>query len=660
MRKTLGLDFGHCEVAVSLSVDGRKPENLFLDGNKAKVIPAQLALSQEQIRSILDSVSDWDASMLSQLGEIAIGDDAAPKNDDSSTIVNFMYFKKAPEYFDEVFENQVPRGILMAAYLYQLMNQVLEYNPDYLSEQDRRDVELLVGCPTTGEWTEKKAAARYEDLIRNATGIRNVRIVPESRAAMFSSIESAQTGISAAGGAVVFDFGSSTADCTYMLLGRRCIEFSWRLGAQEIEAQMAKVAFDGQRPSLISRVYVTNQLRKQKELYYAGTFGPKGQRLFYDVQDKDGNDIEAYIRVNDNQMEEVTAGEDHEIEIVCDSTDSRVGTWQSLCRDFFLAAKELLDDQQLPYSDVVLTGGASKMGFVREYCREVFGDTVEIHVEKNPSFSVANGLGWVSAIDARVPEIVKQSKNTLQSNSNISVDWLKTNIAGRLQELIVSTVKTQASLWASASGEHSVKELIDGITIEINREENQQKIRCVMEEEISKWKIAFQEAVKATVNQNTAALMTTKIADGVTLTRDVWEHLQAADLSVGAINVDQILSGIDLNSMFNSIMKNAVAWTCVLVGMEVGGLIGAVVGGVAGFLAGAFMDDSSVTKPRDQKYRARHRDKIGTAMGKSDTVKKIEDAVGEQLKEIANQYPQVMESTLQTAYEVVTLNRFEK
>jgi len=661
MGKTLGLDFGHCEVAVSLSIDGKKPESLILDNNKAKVIPAQIALTQDQMKKIWsENAVSWNMDMLSALGDIAIGDAAAPKNDDDSTTVSFMYFKKAPAYFDDLVENSIHRGVLMAAYLYQLMNQIFAHNPDYLSEQDRNEVELLVGCPTTEEWTEKKAEKRYSSLIRSATGVRNVRIVPESRAAMFSSIESAQTCVSAANGAIVFDFGSSTADCTYMLMGRRCIEYSWRLGAQAIEVEMARVAFDGQKPTLSSRVYVTNQLRKQKELYYAGTFGPKGQRLIYDLMDINGNDIEAYIRVNNAQMDKVTGSEDHEIEIVCDSKETRIGSWKTLCREFFLDAKKMLDEQDLPYSDVVLTGGASKMAFVKEYCQEVFGDQVEIHLEKNPSFSVANGLGWVSSIDARVPSIINESRNELKADPSISIAQLKTNIANRLQMIVSATTKTMANTWANLPGEHSFGELITMISDRISSEAIQKEIFAIMEQELTNWKNKYKNAVRKSINSHAAELMTEKIAEGVILTNDVWEALQASNLSADAVDVQKILDDIDLNSMLNTVLKGAITWTLVVIGMEIGGPLGAAIAWVIGMGIGSFLNDSNVKKLRDQKSRQKLRDKVISAMDKPNKSKKLEESLAETMEDISNQYDQILDATLETAYAVVTLNKFEK
>lgn len=660
MSKALGLDFGHCEVAVSLSIDGKKPESLILDSNKAKVIPAQIALTQEQIMKIQSKGSNWGADVLSELGDIAIGDAAAPKNDDNSTTVSFMYFKKAPAYFDDLVENCVPRGLLMAAYLYQLMKQIFAHNPDYLSEQDRNNVELLVGCPTTEEWTKKEADKRYSSLICGATGIRNVRIVPESRAAMFSSIESAQTCVSAADGAIVFDFGSSTADCTYMLMGRRCIEYSWRLGAQAIEVEMARVAFDGQKPSLASRVYVTNQLRKQKELYYTGTFGPKGQRLIYDLQDKDGNDIEAYIRVNDAQMDDVTGSEEHEIEIICDSRETRVGSWKALCREFFLAAKEMLDDQNLPYSDVVLTGGASKMAFIKEYCCEVFGSNVKIHLEQNPSFSVASGLGWVSSIDARIPGMIAESHNALKADPSISVNQLKSNIANKLQQIISTITKKKSAAWANLPGEHSFGELVKMISDEISSEAKQKEIYAIMEKEMTSWKNSFKDAVRKTVNSHAAQLMTAKIAEGVILTNDVLDALQAGDLAGGSIDVQKILDDINLNTMLDNVLKGSITWILVMIGLEIGGPLGAAIAFLVGLGVGAFYNDSNVNKPRDQQYRQKMRDKVISAMDKPNRSKKLEESLTDTLKDIANQYDQILDATLKAAYAVVTLNQFEK
>ncbi|MDO4332477.1 MAG: hypothetical protein Q4C58_07275 [Eubacteriales bacterium] len=659
MQKTLGLDFGHCEVAMSLTMEGKKPENLILDGNKEKVIPAQIALTDAQIHMLAEG--KWDCQTLEKLGEIAIGNEADPKNDENMDSCTFMYFKKAPAFFQEIFENKVPRGALMAAYLYQLMKQVFDYNPDYLDPEDRGNISLVVGCPTTREWTGEEEMRQYKDLICSAVGISNVSIIPESRAAMFSSIESTQSCISAGNGAVVFDFGSSTADCTYMLAGRRCIEYSWRLGAQEIESQMANVAFEGQKPSLRSRIYVTSQLRRQKELYYNGSFGPKGQRLFYDTVDRDGQDIEAYIRVNDEQMGQVVNGEEHEIGILCDSDQFRAGTWMQLCREFFRTAKEIMDEEELPCANIVLTGGASKMAFVRNLCREIFGENVKIHVEKNPSFSVANGLGWVSAIDARVPAIAGKTETEILSNRNIAVESLVQNIAAELQKVVAEVISQTADKWAAEPGEHSVSELIEMAKAEMDTGERREQIKKIIDSQLNSWRNSFQEAVQKCVNANSGELMTDKIAEGVVLTKDVWKYI-SDDSLYGSVSLDDLLKGINMNGLLNKTLQVVAGYLtmCILLVALPGiGLFALLAAWLAGKLTGDFLNRRSITQLRDQAHRESMKPKIKSSVSNGKVLKELTKSVSEQFKEMEKNYSEMVGNTVRIAYEVVTLKHFQ-
>lgn len=655
MGKTLGLDFGHCEVAVSLTMDGRKPENLILDDNKAKVIPAQIALTQDQIQSL----TQGKACRLRDLGKVAIGDAAAPINDENSDLVTFMYFKKAPAFFEELVDNKISRGALMAVYLYQLMEQILEHNPDYLDPSDRENLELLVGCPTTEEWTGETAAAKYADLIRKATGVRSVQIVPESRAAMFSSIESTQSSISAAGGAIVFDFGSSTADCTYMLLGSCCFEYSWRLGAQAIEAQMAKVAFAGQKPSLASRVYVTNQLRKQKELYYSGHFGPKGQRLFYDVQSLNGKDIEAYIRINEDQMDEIVSGEDHEIEILCDSTRSEFGTWRSLCLGFFKAAKDILEEKELPCESIVLTGGASKMPFVPACCQKVFGDSAKIYVERNPSLSVANGLGWVSTIDSRVPDVVKETVEVIKQDESVNLDLLMKSISTRIHKIVADVMEAQMNIWVEGSHARPLSELVEMTSQQMNTSEVQENIRDAVETEVKQWTDRCMSVVQENVNQYASKLMTQKMAKGVVLRDDVWSRLTTDKLFTGDINVERMINKLDMTSLLGKIAKAVVAVVMLSIAAGMGPL-GLAIAAVI-LLGGGldFMSDTNMTKPRDQSFRIKLKNKIPQEINKPENVAKIATSVEESMMDLRVQFPEILEMTVRNAFEIITLKRFD-
>lgn len=653
MQKTLGLDFGHCEVAMSLTQDGKKPENLVLDGSKNKIIPSQIMLTEAQIEK-LSGMDTWEKPALSQLGKIQIGNDAMPKNDEDSQSTTFLYFKKSPTHFQEIYEEKLPHGALMAAYVYQLVEQVLVYNPDYLEPGDRENIALVVGCPTTREWTSKENMAKYRKLISGATGIRNVSIVPESRAAMFSSIESALTCISAANGAVVFDFGSSTADCTYMLSGRRCIEYSWTLGAQEIERQMAKVALDGKKASLQSRIYVTSQLRTAKEHFYSGAFGSNGQRFFYDVYDIHGDAIEADIRVNDKLMDQVVNSEESELTILCDSKSILTGSWKKLCYCFFDSVKKLLQGENLPCENIVLTGGASKMNFVKEVCEYVFGTGVTIHVESTPSSSVANGLGWASAIDARVPQILVESKEKVLRNQEIKVRKLCENIAGDLQKMVAEIANRQAQLWAAEETDQPATKLVERITAEMECDGSKKAVGQLLARNIDNWKKNYASQVCSVVNENISKLMSKKIADGVSLPMGVWDELDKLIVDAGT----SVLNHLDVKGILDHILESGRSWIYVVVGVYFG-IPGILVIWAANKIMAKLTGKTTMTKPLNKKKREKICKDLNKAMLNKKITKQLVDEVYKQFQEVEKNYPAMTEAVLAAAYDVVTLKRFE-
>ena len=110
------------------------------------------------------------------------------------------------------------------------------------------------------------------------------------------------------------------------------------------------------------------------------------------------------ITIDRDFMNQVVGKE--EIHIKCDSTSPKTGTWISLCKEFFQTAKDALATNKTPIDTIVLTGGASKMGFIYDLCRVVFYDLPQSHIilESNPSHTVANGLGWVAITERRAIE----------------------------------------------------------------------------------------------------------------------------------------------------------------------------------------------------------------------------------------------------------------
>lgn len=244
--RIIGLDLGHCDITSSTPQYDRGKFtgmcNLFLDGNKNTIIRAEVEYHSE----------------------------------------TFNYFKKSPKHFDEEVkgdENAVSRRELISLLSSKIIEGIKEYNTNIRSGED---IMLIVGCPSSPEWTSEKNRKEYADLIQKATGVAKVRVVPESRAAMFSALADGKGRmISACDGAVVYDFGSSTADCTFMKTGDDCIEMSWNLGAREIERALCRLMCrEAEREagekgvelkSLNNYAKMERKLRAAKEAYFNGT-----------------------------------------------------------------------------------------------------------------------------------------------------------------------------------------------------------------------------------------------------------------------------------------------------------------------------------------------------------------------------------------------------
>lgn len=336
-KKTIGIDLGHGETTAAyprqIQSDRYEVRRLNLM-DKDQVISTQIILTNEQMQKLKGHPRP-SYELLLNLGEIRIGNNLSAY---ISKGEKFSYFKTAPKNFDKLYGNSacakqcgITHGMLMACFAFSVVNNLLKFNVGDISADDRENLNLLIGCPSTSDWTTSEAQTAYANLILAATKAHNVRIVPESRAAMFSSVENGQGRISALGGALVFDFGSSTADCTYMLLGRKILEFSWNLGASKIELQVVQKTYQETvknngsfRASAASIVDSADQVRKAKESYYLGNSRIPIYCTYENADD--GKMMDTPVLINDQYMKKVI--EEDSIQVLCDSRTTLSKSWK--------------------------------------------------------------------------------------------------------------------------------------------------------------------------------------------------------------------------------------------------------------------------------------------------------------------------------------------
>lgn len=431
--KKCGFDIGHClSAGAYLKYNESKknwtPSSIQVNNKGETTVLTQLMLTNEQLEKLkkhLDGIGFPEYKFLETLGEIKIGKDVPMETKDGRI---FRYFKIHPAGFKRLFgedeqEKQALRinhGTLIACFCYAILKQCIKIEGNDFIEEDREKLELIIGCPATYKWTSEKAKEEYAALVKKATGVKSVQIVPESRGALFGVANSGKN-ISVAKGVIIFDFGSSTADCTYMLLGKRLAEFSWDLGASSIEKEMTKAAVTAVRNSCNAKgitpffnndvlVKANRELREVKEDHFKGTY-PDGQGYIVRYKDPEGKECMEAININDSFMEEIINCKS--ISIDCGNNETKTGAWSELCKEFFEEAKNIIiNKENLPVGTIVLTGGASQMDFIAEKCEEVFG--IKPSFEKsNVEHAVSYGLAWVSASEEKYPELFEEAKKDI-------------------------------------------------------------------------------------------------------------------------------------------------------------------------------------------------------------------------------------------------------
>ncbi len=666
----LNYDFGHCETTgttVRVREGKNIVERLRLSGNHEDVIHSALSLTYDQIRKL--NVDQIDVALMRSLGEIRIGDDAVTQPKDGEY---FVYFKVSPENFDAPCGKsdaakaaKLTHGKLMAVFLYQLIQNTVRYNKDNkeLSEAGPNDLSLLIGCPATQKWTEVRHMQKYVQLVRSATGIQKVAIIPESRAAMFSTISSAGKAIAASEGVMVYDFGSSTADSNYMLLGRQIMEYSWDLGASLIEQQLLMMALMGANKkdptagARENRDAMLRTLRKAKEAYFRTGEESDVTCRFAAAG---GKTVRELITVDADTVEQATNGA--QLSVRADSVALENGTWQGLCRRFLQKGKDYLDANKLPCKTVVLTGGASHMDFIEQLCKEVYGSGVRIVRDKNPSYCVATGLSWIAIADERRAECIEDARMLLRTNKTCTYELLENSIKNTVYAYASKVISEETEVWANAAGDTlTVRALEKRITDAFAANKNKNEINRLMEQKISDWLGAFKAGASDAINSQSAKIFAEQIAAELLLSEDVWERIDASTVRID-LKPEKVVAKLDVSGIVNKILQKAVFYAVsisVMVFLAEIPVLNVLVGIILGGIAQLLVTDDDKDKPRKQKARLKIAKQMPKILKNDQIIASFRASVSDAMETVQKEYDAMVNDMVTTAVDMVMLRRFE-
>ncbi len=308
------------------------------------------------------------------------------------------------------------------------------------------ETSIYVGCPAG--WN-RNAREHYREIFESA-GYPPVKIISESRAAMVSACQSKhlQIGVDILSKPVlVVDIGSSTTDFAYIM------------GGKEVEMQTAGEVMLGGG--------LMDEILLEESVASSGMFKKKIQSVFEEsepwrayaefaarrLKEKYFSDEEYWSRnkcvesivLHYNLPVKLTLKMDKDIagKLVNKKTDKLGGrSFRQVFTESLKDVKDGIDGKQPEL--IFLTGGVSKLPAIRQWCSEVFTDSVII-TATDPEFSVARGLAYCGRIDEDLREFKEDldklvHSNTIEDIVSKHLPQLYKNAVDTLVEPIVSRV----------------------------------------------------------------------------------------------------------------------------------------------------------------------------------------------------------------------------
>ncbi len=266
---------------------------------------------------------------------------------------------------------------------------------------------FVVGCPAGWNAT---ARARYRELLMRA-GLREPQVISESRAAFLYAKYARTVALDIdvlSKTALVIDIGSSTLDFAYIVGGRETGVGTFgdiALGGGILDEELLRLCVEQSRDKdAIRRVfqesrswysYCEIEARRLKEEYYT--------RLL----DDPSASVKKVLRICYDGVQKLTLKLDGDL--ARQLTEKPLNALQG--RSFIQAVQDALDHAVRLTADdppclVLLTGGASRMPFFRQLCREAFREAAVVCCPE-PEFSIAKGLSYAGWIDSNLREFRK-------------------------------------------------------------------------------------------------------------------------------------------------------------------------------------------------------------------------------------------------------------
>ena len=372
----IGVDLGHGETAVALAASAATTEPRILE-----------VQGQRNIISAVARATD---------GRTLIGEEALVANDVTSLRIRF----KSRRLDDADTRETIGAFVRRLAEL--------------IRASWNGPTEFIAGVPSG--W-DARTRRDYEDLIR-AAGLNPVRVMAESRAAFISAREERSLGVPdevLAGAVLIVDIGSSTTDFTSVtgLREQPADRGDNDLGAGILDVPIFEQALtrvpnradleDVFRRAPWMRARCELACRKVKEMYFSNEerYATQPAMTTLRIPTQPPMYFEPALTKAD-------------VESILATPIPALGgrTWPRVLRDWLeeYKAHHASDPPQV----ILLTGGASRMMFTNDICREVFPNARVVRGAE-PEFAIAKGLAWAGRVDYKTSRFEHDVEQLLAS-----------------------------------------------------------------------------------------------------------------------------------------------------------------------------------------------------------------------------------------------------
>ncbi len=525
----IGFDLGDGELSAAywdLREEGfAKPEDLKFDINGTTKVVSALFMRSNQ--KILGGTLGSMASLYDAEGQL------------------FLNFKVPPA---RLLEGEFYEGTRISKI--GLLCNLLFYHLSKIFEVNRLNFEgkglIVIGCPSSPEWLgndmDVKYAKALQDGLARLKKDFTVVVIPESRASLMKVYKENVNDIrvNLENGIIVVDHGSSTLDVTVIdFINNHQSDFSVPLGAKLIERKIREVVLKerGRRVNeLIAPDFQLMNIRSGKEAHYAH---PEGSpRVSLEFRDE----VMLTAKLSAELMNRVT-----NVDKVRYSTEDEPlveGTWSDLHIAVLSDTARRCNINPSDYKGTILmTGGASRMKFVRDNAAKVFPKaTIVCDIE--PSFCVSRGLVWGSRSDLNAMRLTEKVREEVETAIQIDVPHFRRMLGEELAPIIYSYILPQVEDWvkkgANITPRQMQKQMSDGLV---------NPVTPAQKEWSRKINEALQTGIRKYFTNNSSSSLRNLIAD--TVNRIFSQEFP------GKINAENIKNFRIENDVWDKLVKDA-------------------------------------------------------------------------------------------------------